>query len=66
MEWKTDKNQEKELKMAWGVSQIADLVIIIVDFLKKIEEIIDPKEKSTIEDTVLRVVGEIAERLAKD
>ena len=49
--------------MAWGVSQIADLVIIIVDFLKKIEEILDPEEKSTIEDTVLRVVGEIAERL---
>jgi len=52
--------------MALGVSQIASLVLIIVDFLKKIEEIIDPKEKSTIEDTVLRVVGEIAERLAKE
>ena len=51
--------------MALGVSQIASLVLIIVDFLKKIEEILDPEEKSTIEDTVLRVVGEIAERLAK-
>lgn len=50
--------------MALGVSQIASLVLIVVDFLKKLEEIIDPEEKSTIEDTILRVIGEIAERLA--
>ena len=52
--------------MALGVSKIAELVLLVVGFLKKIEELVDPEEKSTIEDTVLRVLEEIAEKLAKD
>jgi hypothetical protein len=51
--------------MALSVAQIADLVLLIVEFLKKIEEMVDPEEKSTIEDTILQIVGEIAAKLAR-
>jgi len=52
--------------MVWGVAQIADLVVIIVNFLQKLEEIIDPEEKSLVEDKILQVIKELAERFDSD
>ena len=49
--------------MALNVSQIADLVVLIVGFLKKIEELMDPEEKSLIEDKILDVIEEVAKKL---
>ena len=49
--------------MALNVSQIADLVVLIVGFLKKIEEMVDPEEKSLIEDKILDVIEEVAKKL---
>ena len=50
--------------MKLGITQIADLVVLIVGFLKKIEEMVDPEEKSTIEDKILDIIEEVAKKLA--
>jgi len=49
--------------MSLNTSQIAEVVVLLVDFLKALEEIIDPEEKSTIEDTILEIIGSLAEKL---
>ena len=47
-----------------GVAQIADLALLVIDFLKRIEEMIDPEEKSTIEDKILDIMEQVAKKLA--
>ena len=48
------------------ISEIAKLALLVIEFLKKIEEILDPEEKSKLEDVLLNVLGEIAEKLAQE
>lgn len=47
------------------ISQAAKLAVLIIEFLKKLEEALDPDEKSQIEDVLLNVLGGIAEKLAE-
>ena len=47
------------------ISEIAKLAVLVLEFLKKLEEILDPQEKSKIEDMLLQVLGDIAEKLAQ-
>ena len=48
------------------ISEMAKLALLVIEFLKKLEEILDPEEKSQIEDILLKVLGDIAEKLAGD
>ena len=42
-----------------------NLAVIIINFLRKLEPIVDPEEKTTIDDVVLEVLDEIAKKLAE-
>ena len=46
--------------------QYAKLAIIIINFLRKLEPIVDPEDKTKIDDVILEVLDEIAKKLAKE
>jgi hypothetical protein len=45
------------------LKKIAKIALMVIEFLQKLEEIVDPAEKSLIEDTILEILRQIAEKL---
>ena len=47
-------------------AKYVELALIIINFLRKLEPIVDPEEKTTIDDVVLEVLDEIGKKLAAE
>ena len=48
------------------LAQIAQLALMVLEFAQKLEELLDPEEKSKIEDVILASLREIAKKIAQE
>ena len=51
--------------MASDIQKYAKLALLVLSFAAELEEILDPEEKSEIDDMILRLLTEVAQKLSE-